>query len=570
MTNATLLSSVQLDFHLGNLLAGRFPLDALPSFLHEATHHWCLFNPVGLALTLLNLRARRRALASGDADFPADALDVLDDYARYDAIVRVHAPLAEGLACFAEFDALPGDSSVATQLLHTLVGGLVRSDPNADAWGSLTRALLAARSGRAFVERKTDVLLQGMGRGTAGYLSGYLTVKNLWGVARARADRFADTDLFLNFATNYFYADLGLVAHLLDPDTSDFGAVERIVEYHGQRLVDFARALDSDAVDLLESRQARPLADRTLATSLDDALDDLVNLGTDPELWELGRERLVRMLGHLEQEASAHVARHWLAAIAENHLWLVAKRELLCVGNLDVDVDVSASGMVRVTRLGRRGGEPVLTGPVPDPEAWGSHGTGTLSLFLNPWPWGAYTALVVSLGGRPIVTSMTREVEPVVREQFDHYVESAAELALLDRLLSTQLEDALRADATSEVVLPALRESMDEWSWLTYGRRALLWLDDEALTATLDLMHAHGLYAVLGENVRLVRALAWISLNWRIHAPEELPGAFRDAADVHRAGDDLWAVVATLASLTRERLGEEWVSVVDGRVHCMV
>jgi hypothetical protein len=137
-------------------------------------------------------------------------------------------------------------------------------------------------------------------------------------------------------------------------------------------------------------------------------------------------------------------------------------------------------------------------------------------------------------------------------------------------MMATQLEDTLRADGTSQIVLPALRENMSKWMVRAYGRRALIALEDDELLPMLELMGSDGLYEVLDGDVKLVRALAWISLNWRIHSPGELPVAFREAAKVHRAGEDLWAVVETIRSLTGERLGEEWVSVSEGRVHCLV
>lgn len=572
VTNVTLLSPVQLDFHLVHLLAGRFPLEALPSFLHEATHHWCLFNPVGVALTLLNLRARRRAVAVGDPEVAAgiDTLDVVDDYVRYDAIVRVHSPLAEGLACFAEFDSLPGSSSVASQILHTLATNFTEIGRDGDVWDELRRTLIWARSGRRFVDRKTDVLLQGMGPQTAGYLAGYLTIKNLWRVAWSLEDRMEDTDLFLNFTASYFYADLGLVAHLLDPQTSDYGAVTQIVNYHGARLAGFRDALTPDALDALEGQQNRPLVDDLVEGDLGASLDSLTNLGVEPSLWSLGRERLLAMMEELRQEADADPQWYPLAPIANSHLWTIAQRELLCIGTLPVEVDVRADGHAHVSRRGYRGGEPLMVGPAPDQELWGSSGTGTITLFLNPWPWGRYMASVASLADRPVLTAFTREPHQVVKEQFEHYVRDAAVSQELGLLMARHLEDTLRADGDAQIELPVLRRSMDEWMQATYGRRALIALPDENVPRALEQMRNHGLFAVLDRRVPLVRALAWISLNWRLYDAESLAVAFAEVEPWHWAGHDLWPVVEAIRALTAERLGEELVWVNDGEVICII
>src|SRR5437667_214835 len=110
VTNWTLISGVDLDRHLAGMMqAGRYPID----FLHELVHHWCFHTPVGLALALLQLRARRRAvLLAGEQDnhLGFDTWDVLDDTVRYETAITLMRPLAEGLALYAEFDALPGDS----------------------------------------------------------------------------------------------------------------------------------------------------------------------------------------------------------------------------------------------------------------------------------------------------------------------------------------------------------------------------------------------------------------------------------------------------------------------------
>ena len=57
VSNLMLLHQLDLRSALARLRDREaLPQDALPSFLHESTHHWCFDSPVGLTLSLVTLR----------------------------------------------------------------------------------------------------------------------------------------------------------------------------------------------------------------------------------------------------------------------------------------------------------------------------------------------------------------------------------------------------------------------------------------------------------------------------------------------------------------------------------
>ncbi len=164
---------------------------------------------------------------------------------RYESAISLMRPLAEGLALFAEFDALPDDSPVIS--LPIMMSAISFANPEEndqrpapDQWNSLvSRLLLRHRLSPRFIEKKAALLKQPVGATAgSGYLAGYLTVKNIWDYLKRRNSKLWDSDLFLTYFKTVFYDDFGLVAVLLDPDTEimttgagDRDCVERIMRY---------------------------------------------------------------------------------------------------------------------------------------------------------------------------------------------------------------------------------------------------------------------------------------------------------------------------------------------------
>jgi hypothetical protein len=245
LTNlATIAPDHFLDEFEQWLGCGTAPPDRLPAFLHEATHHWCFYTPVGSALALLGLRIRRQllrlAVAAGDQSDAAllqalnrkpkvrelllkrtqgDASDaallgalrdnpvlerillrskdddlaarLLDDLVRFNTGVTILRPLAEGLATFAEFDVSSKfGSRVISPVLrwldllyekpHHYLGAL--EQPLASVIVDCVRhkVVQALRENCVTPNRKVRVLTQPFSTNAQGYLNGYLTVKSLW------------------------------------------------------------------------------------------------------------------------------------------------------------------------------------------------------------------------------------------------------------------------------------------------------------------------------------------------------------------------------------------------------
>jgi hypothetical protein len=79
----------------------------LSVFLHEATHHWCFTSPVAFAIAGLTLRARLGMVQALNGERHRDLeMSIVHDLVRVNTAVALLRPLAEGLALFAEFDAV--------------------------------------------------------------------------------------------------------------------------------------------------------------------------------------------------------------------------------------------------------------------------------------------------------------------------------------------------------------------------------------------------------------------------------------------------------------------------------
>jgi hypothetical protein len=224
VTNWVMISGVDLKRDLANMIrGGKYPLSCLPIFLHEAVHHMCFDSPVGMALSMLQLRARRKALLhiTNSQSSAVDKYDVAEDAIRYESAIHIMRPLAEGLALFGEFDAFPGDSPVMSNVMKIMAINFREPREERETIADTARRILwGTRVGSLFTERKADLLVQPLVTTSGGYLAGYLTVKNLQLILmkKMQSGRFLDSDLFLFYLLTYFYHDFGFVATLLDPD----------------------------------------------------------------------------------------------------------------------------------------------------------------------------------------------------------------------------------------------------------------------------------------------------------------------------------------------------------------
>lgn len=279
------------------LVEGRLPRIFLPSFLHEATHFWCLASSLGSALALLEMRAHR-ALIAGDYD--RDQL--LHDFGVTNVTQQLLRPLLEGMALFQEFDAAPGDSNIATSPGYwaaTLFRPSGESAaPPADPskmkdWlnGRIRETLINYRTSGAAAHRKVGVLMRSLSNDPHHYLAGYLTVKRIWINAAHRTPAFLDSDLFLTFMYQWIFHDWELINHLLRPGMSCGLATYVISERLQSRLIELSdTSLDEEAAIFdRETSSAAPDDEELLRGS---RISELVASEAQERMWALVNEAL--------------------------------------------------------------------------------------------------------------------------------------------------------------------------------------------------------------------------------------------------------------------------------------
>ena len=310
LSNIVVLSSVDIRRHAGEIQASDLPLELLPTFLHEMTHHWCFGSPVGIAQILLFYRARRTALQhllQGERSNRDRLWTVADAVIRYEFAQQLMQPLAEGIALFAEHDASTGHSDLISEPLR-LAGTLfaqglaVRSDQR---WRKLPLVLAGARLTPLHIRRKADLLLQPLACKAGGYLPGYLATKNLWmiNLIHLKCSLFFDTDFFLNFFRSYFYDDWSMVAYLLDDSRSDIGALAPIADHLQQRMIRFATDTNRPQQALDYNREG---VSNRASVQLHSKLGELTiyydSIGDDGDLSEVGKKRLQALFQELFDE----------------------------------------------------------------------------------------------------------------------------------------------------------------------------------------------------------------------------------------------------------------------------
>ncbi|MGX1239592.1 hypothetical protein RKD46_000696 [Streptomyces pseudovenezuelae] len=328
ISNATMLTTEERDDPrpwLGELPGGARHVAA---YVHESTHHWCFNSIVGNALFALAARAESNAqmyllrrIATPDRDHSAelDAVGealgevveeqggrgragtplsdeendvtpwlILDDVVRLHVTVRLLRPLAEGLALFAEHDAVPRlNSRVGSHLakdlafyfkgLTALPSGNLVIEPFATlaAAGNVLRETRLSPDGLA---SKASLLAQPLSSRAQGYLPGYLAVKSIWWHLSRQDTRLAtETDLVLTYLRSYFYEDPELVALLLGPPQADpVVSANGIKDHLARRLADIELVTADDVTEfedsvlqfvqsgIPETRQGNPYRSRQL------------------------------------------------------------------------------------------------------------------------------------------------------------------------------------------------------------------------------------------------------------------------------------------------------------------
>lgn len=262
LSNKVVLSGDQFERHFSDIIGLRYPSSLIPRFIHEVTHHATFQMPFWTAASLglsesekgiLNLNASQLELARHADGFLFGCL-----------LQRSLSPLLEGMACFAEFDLLPGLSqtvSAPSTLLSTLLileklnsisgGILVLAN---DRGVVLREALTSARRTKEFVERRSDFLASGYNPLANTHLFGYVFFKAFWVTARRRTPAFEDPELFLAYVLEYVFADAEATSIVLDFQQNAEERIQRVLDRVRVLLYDIACIDQSAAALLLDQR----------------------------------------------------------------------------------------------------------------------------------------------------------------------------------------------------------------------------------------------------------------------------------------------------------------------------
>jgi hypothetical protein len=232
---------------LGRLMRSGGPMRTL---LHEKTHHASFDSGVGIALAAIAAWAAEATTGP----VPAGRLSLSQrDLLLLRSVYPLLEPLLEGLALFAEHDALSlRDDSGALSAVTSTASLVCRVPPDARGLDDLRDVLFYLRSRPDWGDAKAHLLSQPL-RARPAYLLGYLAVKRLYWDLLSRCPRLANPDLFVLLMLDYWFRDRALRGRLLywgAPVTpaAVFGDLAWIVEHlqvrHGQLVEHVDRYLD--------------------------------------------------------------------------------------------------------------------------------------------------------------------------------------------------------------------------------------------------------------------------------------------------------------------------------------
>ena len=481
VTNSVLLGPIDLKKHFSSLVKLQFPEMALPSFLHESTHHWCFHSPVGTTIALLKMRAQRRIIE--DDLSVDDRFDILEDLIRYEAVLEWMRPLAEGLALFAEYDSTPGPSEVISNPMTwaSLLFTEKSTNPKdfvQEREKKLFSLLLRYRMSEQTLQKKIGLLTAPLAISTGGYLIGYLLVKSIWGIALSRCSRFSDTDLFLTYLRSFFYDDMAFVHTILDPDTLEIQTYNSITSYFQSR---FQTLVESD----LEANV--PNFERFVSNRYP-AHIGANEIASDPSKFSKGKESLNKLFKEVTVDAPSHAI-------------LSAQRELLCVGSAGVRVTVDGNRVsVKERELG-------LFGPTIQDVQKGS-GDGSIEVYLAPST--RYIAIAVTRGTELVSYRFLTEVSKEIEEWFRLFILNKSKVDSINKEFNQRLEEFVQ-DTKIGVILRYLRSS-NSLIQQAYQRRSLLHVPESKLNSVCGSMRQTGFLNLLDQNRDLLEGLALISL----------------------------------------------------------
>ncbi|WP_433664374.1 hypothetical protein ACQPW1_20910 [Nocardia sp. CA-128927] len=510
-SNLTHLGAVRLADHLDELLRpGQGSPELTLGCLHEFTHHWCFHSAVGFAITGLQYRMARDALAGDDR-----ALDRIQrDAVAYQTVTAVLRPLIEGLALFAEFDVNTVRSPVVTAPLlaainlfsgkapHILGGDLapmVGDHATALAMSlPISAHLRTIRASEAGIRRKVNVLATGLAGDADGYLLGYLSAKSMWRDLRRRCERlYTETDLVLAVLRGVFFEDRWLVEILLGTGEKDMGKLANLIVDHVTRRVrELARMTEADVATLEQLiLHHEPTESAKWASPLH----------VSSAHWRAGQRAYATLLAELNAEPG-EVADTADAALAEGLRQafgvLLDRRHIARLGTVDVDVTVARRGKY-VVRLGKR---VLLRGRAP--QAARQSGSGTVELVFSALSSGLHRAIIVH-GPDSAVDVVAPGIEPDDAHEmallYTHAHPGARYVELFERM--QLVVDSVFDGTPQAALLATVQHQLAEVTRNLYLDSGLNTVPDERLDEVLSTLDSGGVYALLDYDRDLLEAL---------------------------------------------------------------
>ena len=353
--NAVDASGLRDFLRTRDLTENSLPEHLWHSVVHEFTHHWEFFGPVGSALNVLYLKQFQQVVEATLNEEPVDYLLARTRNALFvnNVVLACLKPIAEGLALFAEHDlepsTVPVESSVLSwaRILFTKQSGLAGASEEETIHQldkRMKRFLESARLSVLGVDRKADLLAERFDEAATDlhvendawecYLGGYLYIKSFQRAKITSESRlFSGCVLIMLIETLMFndYALVDVLLESLDSGYSHTDVASRITNVIAHRLREL---LGGDVSAMVDEVVARALgesnADSTvpLPSGVQAAvLEDGTNLA---DRWRRGVDRLEAETAALTSGASAEaeIAR---LVLQQREVFVLFRSEYACV-----------------------------------------------------------------------------------------------------------------------------------------------------------------------------------------------------------------------------------------------
>jgi hypothetical protein len=517
------------------------------TYLHELTHHWCFTSVLVNAQLHLISRAEvrgtvytylsGRVTGNGDSEDDIGLLgsimqgifgqpapldlrgaeqlrrqasgDIHDDVVRLEVVGSILRPLTEGLALFAEYDAVSRDDSDAWSplpmaVLNGFLGreGLARLAP---VLSPSTMAMAAAEVvGQARLSpeglRGKASVLRGPLRSTGrGYLPGYLAVKSMWWhLCRVDPRLLSETDLALMYIRSFFFGDAVLAAKLLEPPRADcIASVNEIAKVFERRLAEFEMVTARDLREFEQHVSGDPLVEAHIP-----------GLRRDPAETERGRQFIAQAVEEYRSGPLASVFAIGIEFLDDEIASLLNLRQYVTVCSVPVLARRTVDGGVDVYWRRERIWRIHAKDMIGFPDDVGEEFDATLDVLLGTLG-QSRAARFVSLcrGGKAVACAL-------IGPELDQFAGLRDEVAAATASRESRMEQARDLRFIAEKIVEDdiglrhnrdhVRDGLDEMVDQIYRNTALWWCGDRDRCA--ELMAENGLRALLGSADAVKRA----------------------------------------------------------------